>query len=518
MKGNDMNQTIKRYGVKEDNSAGGRQQQQQAQTPVEVTEKDVQAMVTKAVAEGLKTIIPTIQEAIAPKPDDKDKKGAKSEDKSEDKKEPKQQTQADIQGLIALAVAEEFKKSAKDHNDEQRRGNKMTGEPNDLKQGGRVETPTSWCKGNLPLHGKQLLNICMRKGMNDGISESMLTKGVELGDGIVHRMRYGGKVYDGLTSSSAGYGDEFVPTDLSAELQRRLYLASDLYAAMVAQEIDMPTADYTFPITTTRASYYLETTEGTDATGSKLGTGGVTLNSRKIMACVPFSYELQEDSIVPILPWIEQTLAEGAAATLESMIINGDTTATHMDSDTELVAKAPERAWKGLRKLALAVAGLKVDLATGGISAANVRSLKKALGKYGSDTKNLILLVGVKGYNDLLGISEVLTAEKAGPSATILTGKLASIYNIPIIASEAARENLNASGVFDNSTTTKGSVVMFNKRGFLLGRRREFMLETEPNRKGQTIDVIASLRKAFSPVETPSATVPTVAIGYNYTA
>ena len=378
-----------------------------------------------------------------------------------------------------------------------------------------MEVPCTWSKGNLPLHGRQLLNVLMKRDINHGVPESMLTKGIQLAESGVTRFRASSKA---MTSTGAGLGDELVPTDLSGELQRRLYLASDLYAALAGAEIDQPSQPYKLPLSTTRPSFFLETTEGQATTASDAGTGEIIMDAKKFMGKVLFSYELDEDSIVPILPLIQQQLGDAAAAAFESVLLNGDNSATHQDSDTHAIAKAPEKAYKGLRFFALAQAQTKSDWSTGGINASNIRAAKKLMKHYGRDTRNLFMVVGSLGENDALGIAELMTVDKAGPRASILTGSVGSIYNIPLITSAACRENLNASGVYDGSTTTKGSVLIFNRTRFLLGRRREFTIETEKDIDTQQMKVVASFRRSFVPVETPSATVPSVVIGYNYTA
>lgn len=382
----------------------------------------------------------------------------------------------------------------------------------------QVEIPYSWSKGNLPVHGKQLLNILMKRPMNHGLSEEDVKRAQDLGDAVISRAYQTARGSKTLTSVGTNLGDELVPTDLSAELQRRLYLSSDLYANLAASEIDMPSQPYMFPLVTTRPTFYLNTTEGNAATASDPATASITLNAKRLMAKVLFSYELDEDSIVPILPFVQQQLAEAAAATWESVLINGDDSATHQDSDTHLIANAAEKALDGLRYFALAVAGLKKDLATGGLSASNLRTMLKAMGKYGIRKSDMLFVVGPNGQNDLLGLTEVLTIDKIGPKATLLTGAIGSLYGVPIITSEANREDLNASGVYDNATTTKGSILLFNKSRFLLGRRRDFTVETDKDISTQLLAVVASFRRAFVPVETPSATVQSVVIGYNYTA
>jgi len=381
-----------------------------------------------------------------------------------------------------------------------------------------IEIPEGWTKGNLPLHAKQLLNVMMKRPVNEGVGADVLTKGLFLGERMMEK--YAGMARRGekaLTSTGGGSGDELVPTDLSSELQRRMYLSSDLAAVLLAREIKMPTQPYTYPLVTTRPTFYLESTENVAATATDPGTSSLSLDAKKLMGRTDFSYEVEEDAIVPVLALVQSLLGESAAEAYEDALINGDTTGTHMDSDYETVAKHAARAFKAWRKLALA-GGIKVDLATGGLNEANLRSMKKLMGKYAIRSRDLVWVVGPLGKNDMEGITNVSTLEKYGPKATILTGELASFLNIPIICSEKCRENLNAAGVFDNSTKTKGSILLANLNEFLVGRRREFMVEVDKSITAQTNILVASFRRAFTPKEVPSTTIPTVCVGYNYTS
>lgn len=402
-----------------------------------------------------------------------------------------------------------------------RGGSKQAHGAGDDEHEGRVmiELPYGHSKGNLPVHMKQLLNIMLKKPQNEGISDSQLARAKSLGDRMV--AKYCGMAKRGekaLTSTTAGSGDEWVPTDLSSELQRRFYLSSDLAALLAGREVEMPTQPYEYPLATTRPTFYLETTENTAATETSPGTGKLTLDAKRLMGRTDFSYEVDEDAIVPVLPFVQGQLSEAAADAYESAIINGDTAGTHQDSDTQLIAKAAERSFNGLRKLALAITALKLDLSTGGINEANLRAMKKALRKYGVRRRDLIWLVGSSGVNDMEGITNVSTIEKYGPRATILTGELASFLGIPIIVSERMREDLNASGVYDGTTTTKGSILLVNLSGWIPGRRRDFTVEVDRDIKTQTQFVVASFRRAFIPVETPSASIRWLSIGYNYNA
>lgn len=379
-----------------------------------------------------------------------------------------------------------------------------------------IEIPCNWTKGNLPVHAKQLLNRLLGNNENEGIEAGMLQKAAEVGDRMLAKARFNGA--KALTAAGSGTGAELIPSDLSSELMRRLFVESTIAQMFLTSEIDMPTPTYTLPLVTTRPTFFKEATENTAATGSTPGTGNVVLNAVKLMALVEYSYEADEDSIIPVLPLIQQLLGEAAADALESAIINGDTAGTHQDSDINAIAKDAAKSWNGFRKYALAISALKKDLSTGGISRANCLTMLKAMGKYGRRKQDLMWIVSTSGETDFLGLDDVVTVDKRGAAATTITGQLPSYLGIPIVTSGQMRDDLNASGVYDGTTTTKSGILLVNKSQFKMGNRRMFQIETDRNIKSQTNEIVASFRKAFVPIETPSATVQTVVNGYNYAA
>ena len=197
-------------------------------------------------------------------------------------------------------------------------------------------------------------------------------------------------------------------------------------------------------------------------------------------------------------------------------MINGDTSGTHQDSDIESVSAHASKAFKGFRKYAIA-GSLNVDLSAGGITAMNIGALRKSMGKYGVRTQDLILVTGVKGYNDIVQLDETLTADKVNGAARILTGNAPSIFGVRVVTSAAVREDLNASGVYQSSDGGLGSIFLIHKPSFLLGTRRGFTVEVHQDKQTQLNYVIASFRRAFMPKETPSSsTIQSVAMGYNY--
>jgi HK97 family phage major capsid protein len=465
---------------------------------------------------------------------------------------PKHLTGMITEDKIKAIIAAEFKKMSKDSTtisagdiktltensikaqmDTLRRDKKAFQDPDDANQDkddgaksdrSRIEMPLSYTKGNLPLHAKQLLNLCMHKNANDGVPESMLVKGKALGDQMLNRLIHQAKACQqgygkSLTSTGAGTGDEFVPTDLSAQLLRQFFLASNLAAVFAAKEVEMPTDPFVYPLSTTRPQFYNETVENTAATASDPATSNTTLQTVRLVGQTNFSYELDEDSIIAILPMLQMLLAEGAADAWEDVLINGDTTGTHQDSDTASgSAKLPAKAFKGFRKLSLAVSGLKTDISSAGAGAnSSYLAVRKLLKKYGGDPRKLIWVASPTTGIAMQGVAEVVSIEKFGSRATIVTGEIAALQGIPIIQSERVREDVNASGVYDASVTTKATVHCINLDRFITGYRRQLMVEVWKDIQSGKNVVVASMRKAFTPIQTPSTTITSCAIGYNFT-
>lgn len=380
-----------------------------------------------------------------------------------------------------------------------------------------IEVPVGHRKGNLPLYQKQLLNV-MKKGgdfINDGITESQLADACKRGE-VRERKFMSDISTKALTTSGSGTGTEWMDVELSSVLLQRMYLASLLAQEFAANEVNMPTNPYNFPLGTTRPTFKIVAEAGSPS-ASTPGSAKLTLNAVKLMGQVDYTYEADEDSIIAILPLVTNQLGLSAAEALEYAMLNGDTAGTHQDSDIAAVSGHVGKAWDGIRKLALAQTALKVSLATGGISAANVLAMKKALGRWGLDPSKLIIVAGPNGYNDLVGLPETLTAEKAGSQATarILTGRAPNLYGMDIVPSAAVREDLNASGVYDGTTTTKGSIYIVYKPAWIPAVRRGFTVEQDKDIKTQTRFVVASFRRDFKPFESLANTRAAV-IGYNY--
>jgi HK97 family phage major capsid protein len=316
-----------------------------------------------------------------------------------------------------------------------------------------------------------------------------------------------------MDTATTEEGLEWIPTGFSRELVRKVKLA--LKVAALSGRIVMPTNPFKLPIDGADAVAYLTSESTTDSatkmTASTPGTNNVTFDAVKLACRVLVSTELEEDSVVAILPLLRDKIVQALAEAQENATINGDTDGTHMDSDVT-AATDVRKAWDGYRRLALSAA--EVDCSTFDI--ASLRAIRTAMGKYGVNPSNLAWIAGITVFNKMLGLDEVMTVDKYGPSATILSGELAKLDGIPIIVSEFVREDLNASGVYDGTTTDRTVLPLVYRPGFLYGDRRSITLKVSQELYMETDQdvAIATQRLDFQAVQDASAE-PIVGLGYN---
>lgn len=320
-----------------------------------------------------------------------------------------------------------------------------------------------------------------------------------------------------MDAATTAEGRGYVPTLLSSALIERINL--ELRVASLFPQVDMPSNPFKvpgLPVARQRTSKQVEQTSDTGQTKFSTlvpATRDITLTAAKFAGEILVSRDLEEDAILAMLPFAQSELIDYVSADIEDCILNGDTTATHQDSDVT-DAKDPRRNWAGLRKLA--IAGAKTDGSAAVASLALARGNRKKMGKYGVIPGDLAHITSINGFLQLLADASLITLDKYGPQATVLNGELGKLDGAPLIVSEYVRADLNASGVYDASTTDRSLLLTVNRRGYLIGTRRREMVQVlrELYAESDQDAVIMSVRKAFSPRFT-STTEKTVAVTYN---
>ena len=93
---------------------------------------------------------------------------------------------------------------------------------------------------------------------------------------------------------------------------------------------------------------------------------------------------------------------------------------------------------------------------------------------------------------------------------------MANLDGAPIIISEFIKQDLNASGVFDNTTKTKTHILLANTRAFYTAEKPSgLQVETDRDIETQQNIAVATRRVSFAQVMTPGSGEETVGNGYN---
>ena len=320
-----------------------------------------------------------------------------------------------------------------------------------------------------------------------------------------------------LDTDTSAQGGAWVPTGIGATLHEQVR-ASGKVAALF-ERINLPTNPWKWPIEGGDATAYRFAEPASD-TASKVAashptTVAATFDAEIFGARTLFSKSLEADSAVAILPYVQRKLVQAFVDAEERAILDGDTDGTHQDSDVNTLGTTDARwAWDGLRKKGLAQTVVTATTS----SVANLLALRAGMGKWGVNPADLVYIVGVSAYHDLLADANLLTIDKFGPMATILNGQVGSIAGTPVIVSEHVRENLNASGVHDGITQTKTYNLCVNRREWAIGSRTALDVEVDDSIYRETYQRVAVgfMREDFQHIGS-AATNEDTAISFNVT-
>ena len=361
-----------------------------------------------------------------------------------------------------------------------------------------------------------ILNTLMQKDPNYGMRGGMKSlntyrKFEEMRDGIMKAVA----PMDTTDTSN------WVPTGMSSKVIDLPIIYGSIEPLF--EHIFCPTKSYDYPINLTGpdtvASLVAEATTNTsnpgDTYGQTLTDSKLTLTAAKLRSRLVTSIELDEDSIVPMIPKIKEQLKRILDQTVEATILNGDTTSTHMDTDIEALGADDGRtAWKGIRRLTLGVTGLNTDLHST-LTQAGFRGLRALMGKFGVRPSELAWIVGPKMYiKYFLTFDDVRTVNVFGNGGTVLTGQLNMFDGIPVVVSDHCREDVDNTGVNGGSGNTYAVTHIVNHRYWYIGDRRLMTLAVDPWATTEQLNLLAFRRLSFVPFATPSATYPIAATGY----
>ncbi len=324
--------------------------------------------------------------------------------------------------------------------------------------------------------------------------------------------------YDG-----SGVGAELIPDQFLAQLHMEYQVPTVVRSLF--NEVQMTSNTMLAPRIDRGGRPYIKGTVTSDNPAlypvSTVQMGQAQITAKGLATRYILDEELIEDSAVLLLPAMQRMIAKDMRDALEDAIINGDATATHQDDIANWNIRERwgasglggsndhRRLFTGLRAAAFDKTDCTLDVT--GLDSTLMLQLISKLGEYAASDK--VLIVSPEAlYENLLGLDEVITIDKFGPQATILTGQLGSIFGMPIVVSRFLSNDLATTGKFTGSGSTTGMLVV-SRESWNIFARRGIQIAQEQDITSGAYNMVATERLTFDSLD--ASTVKNVAFGFN---
>lgn len=298
-----------------------------------------------------------------------------------------------------------------------------------------------------------------------------------------------------MDTAESGFGSQLVGAQYVGSLWEAARPASRVLNLLDSFEMTAPTVYMPVEVGIPEMLYVSESTayNSSNYTTSKTSSQRVSVSAAKFVIHQMWSGEMEEDSILPFVPFLRRQAQLSIAHYSDSLILNGDTE-TGATGNVNLDDAAPAAtkhylAFFGIRHLCIsdntnnlssaAGAGVTADLFNGAYG-------RMIDGTYLHDWGNpispddVVHVVDPWTKNKALLMDEVITVDKLGRDATILSGQIGQVFGHPIVSSIALSKT-EADGKVSTTGTNNiyGQIVTFNRRGLKWGWRRRVKVEVE---------------------------------------
>jgi hypothetical protein len=273
------------------------------------------------------------------------------------------------------------------------------------------------------------------------------------------------------------------------------------------------------------AAYTVPEANDIDATGrpeytgkpSPFGTGRVTVTPKELKARVDVTFILEEDSIIAVVPQVNEQLTESMLEYRDRLAINGDT-ATAINTNINLIDGTPGAlstmtapyylASDGFRKSALGASGRNRD-AGGGLALSDYRQTIGLLGaEERSRRERMLFIIDPDTELATLALLELQTVDVAGGRNTILMGSVPSLYAVDVFNSGFLPLSNTAGKVSGTgSNNVRGSILLIYAPYWGFAYKRNLTLESQRDIISGTTTFVATMRAGLVARGTNAATI-----------
>jgi len=221
--------------------------------------------------------------------------------------------------------------------------------------------------------------------------------------------------------------------------------------------------------------------DASSGTTKKHALSEVTLTAHKLATREYIGYEEEEDAIVPIANLVRDAIVRRMARTSDASILGTGVTAPF----TELEENAGGNASNNV-----ATANSSTLITT-----ANLLTARSNMGIWGHNPSDLVIFMHQDAYYGIMDETSLVTVDKYGPQATILTGEVGRVYGMPIVVSDA----------FEAAGSDEAQAIIVNPANYVLGNYRNLTIETARDVVAQQRALVATRRFGFVAKESGAA-------------
>ncbi|WP_189059591.1 hypothetical protein [Longimycelium tulufanense] len=315
-----------------------------------------------------------------------------------------------------------------------------------------------------------------------------------------------------MDTAETGFGKELIGNQYVGELWEAARRESRVFGLIDTFEMTDPTAFLPVEVDFPEMLFVSESTANNSSNYATVKTGSerVQVDAKKFVIHQMWSGEMEEDSIIPFIPFLRRQAGLSIGFHSDSLVLNGDTTNAGTGNinldDADPADTKHYLAFDGIRHAAL------VDNTGNDVNAAGAVTLsllndlrgkmidttRKVDWGHPTDMNDLVYVSDPETADKIALLDEVLTVDKYGPAATVLNGELARIQGHPHIPSIAVSKTEDDGKVSNTAANnTKGQVIAFNRRAFKVGWRRRVRVETERLPATDQTRIVYSLRMGF---------------------
>lgn len=315
-----------------------------------------------------------------------------------------------------------------------------------------------------------------------------------------------------MDTAESGYGSQLVGAQYVADLWTAARAESRVFNLINSFEMTAPTAYIPVEVDFPELLLVSESTANNSSNYSTVKTGSnrVQVDAKKFVIHQMWSGEMEEDAIIPFVPFIRRQLALALAHYSDSLVLNGDTTNAGTGNinldDADPADTKHYLAFDGIRHVGLVdntanQADMAGAITLAALNAARARMYSATYFHdwgHPTDPSDLIYVADPATADAISALDPVLNARIYNGGRDLISGQVAAILGYPVISSPAVSKTEADGKVSTNGgSNTKGQVVTFNRRGFVVGWRRRVKLEMERIPATDQNRIVASLRMGF---------------------